>query len=203
MRGTRLARTQAQRKTETRQRLLGAAALLFAREGYDATSVDAIGDVAERTSGSVYAHFGNKEGVLLALLEGFQDHLAAVVEAEFATRPDLPTRLHALWSNIVDHPDGDDWFLLEVELWLHAARHPDRAPTLRARYEAIHTLMRDEFARWVDEFDLEPLVAIDALPQAVMATVMGLAMQHRIVPDATSDEHAVTMLTALFGYRPL
>ena len=137
--------------------------------------------------------------MLLALLEGLQDRLAVVVEAEFAARPDLATRLHALWSNVVDHPDGDDWFLLEVELWLHAARHPDRAPTLRTRYEAIHALMRDEFARWVEEFELAPIVPIDALPQAVMAAVMGLAMQDRIVPDATSDEHAVTMLAALFG----
>lgn len=196
-----MARTQQQRRAETRTRLLMAAAELFADQGYDAVSIDAIGDRADRTSGAVYDHFGGKEGVLLALLEGFQSDLAAVVEAEFATQPDLAGRLLALWRNVASHPgaDGANWFLLEVELWLHAARDPDRAAPLSDRYRAIHHLMRDEFSAWIEEFDLDPPLPTAELPAAVMASLMGLEMQRRLVPEAVTDASALATLLALFG----
>lgn len=195
------ARTQEQRKAETRRRLLTAAASLFARDGYDAVTVDQIGEAAERTSGSVYAHFGSKQGVLLALLEGFQDDLAAVIQAEFATREQLAGRLLGLWRNVADHPDpaGGSWFFLEIELWLQAARDPDLQGPLRDRYRVIHALMRDEFRAWVHEFDLHPPIEVDALPQAVMASLMGLQMQRTADPSAVSEDLALTVLLALFG----
>jgi len=64
-----MARTQEERKAETRSRLLAAAAELFADHGVDAVSVDAVAEAAGRTSGAVYAHFGSKQGLLLALLD--------------------------------------------------------------------------------------------------------------------------------------
>ena len=60
--------SQEQRKAETRQRLLDAAALLFAERGIEAVSIDTVAEAADRTSGAVYAHFGGKDGVLLASL---------------------------------------------------------------------------------------------------------------------------------------
>ena len=194
-----VARTQDQRKAETRQRLLSAAAELFAREGYDAVSVDAIGDLADRTSGSVYAHFGGKQGLLLALLEGFQDDLAAVMEAELAIRGDLPSRLLSLWRNISDPPEGSGWFLLEIELWLRAARDEVLAGPLGERYRSLHQMLGDELDRWIGEFDLTPAVPTDGLAQAVIGTLIGLEMQSRMAPEAITDEVAVSVLSALLG----
>lgn len=197
-----MARTQEQRKAETRRRLLAAAAELFAREGYDAVSVDAIADAAERTSGSVYAHFGGKPGLLTALLDGFQDDMAAVIGAEFAAHTDLASRVLALWRNVAAHVEGDAWFLLEVELWLHAARDPGLGQTLASRYRSVHELMGVEFAAWVDEFDLTPVVPRDRLGPAVMGALLGLQMQHRLDPDAVPDDLAMATLLGLFGASP-
>lgn len=197
-----MARTQQQRKAETRRRLLGAAAELFAREGYDAVSVDAIADAADRTSGSVYAHFGGKAGLLTALLDGFQDDMAAVIGAEFAAHADLHSRVLALWRNVATHVEGDAWFLLEVELWLHAARDPELGQALASRYRTVHDLMGTEFAAWVDEFGLTPAVPRDRLGPAVMGALLGLQMQHRLDPDAVTDDLAMTTLLGLFGAPP-
>ncbi len=149
----------------------------------------------------MYAHFGGKQGILLALAEGFQDDLAAVVVAEFLTHPDLAGRLLGLWQNVAHHPgeDAGQWLLLEVELFLRAARDPDVGGPLGDRYRQIHALMREEFTAWVDEFDLAPTVTPDQLPQAVMAALMGLAMQRAVVPDAVPDELAVRTLLSVFG----
>lgn len=199
-----MARTQDQRKAETRQRLLRAAAVLFASEGVDGVSVDAIADAADRTSGSVYSHFGGKQGLLLALAEDLQNQLAVVMQAEFAARDDLEGRIRGLWRNISEHRGTEDapWFLLEMELWLRAFRDPEVTPLVAARYRTIHELMRDEFTRWVDEFDLTPAVRVDQLPQALMGALMGLQMQQRIDPEVVDDDLAINALLALFGAGP-
>ncbi len=72
-----VSQTQQERKAETRARLLAAAAELFADQGIDAVSVDAVAEAAGRTSGAVYAHFGSKQGLLLALLDSWKDSVLA------------------------------------------------------------------------------------------------------------------------------
>ena len=89
-----MARTQGERKAETRSRLLDAAAELFAAQGIDAVSVDAVAEAAGRTSGAVYAHFGSKHGLLLALLDAWKDSLLTVLLAEVA---------------VTDSPAGAAW----------------------------------------------------------------------------------------------
>lgn len=196
-----MARTQEQRKAETRGRLLAAASELFARDGYDAVSVDAIGDLAERTSGSVYAHFGGKQGLLLALVEGFAEDLAAVIDAEFAVHQDLPSRLLAVWRNVDDHPKGPSWFLLEIELWIRSQRDEELDGPLADRYRLIYELLGGEIRAWVQHFDLNPPVPLDELPAAVIGTLIGLQMQHRLNPSSVTEELALRVLLALFGER--
>jgi AcrR family transcriptional regulator len=62
-------RTQAERRADTRGRLLGAARSTFAERGYHASSAERISDQAGCTKGALYDHFGSKEGLFLALLD--------------------------------------------------------------------------------------------------------------------------------------
>ena len=62
-------RTQAERRAETRARLLASARRTFARHGYHATSLDRVSENAGCTKGAVYDHFGSKAGLFLALLD--------------------------------------------------------------------------------------------------------------------------------------
>ena len=53
---------------ETRASLLGAAAKVFARRGYDASSISEIAADAGLTSGAIYAHFASKAELFVATL---------------------------------------------------------------------------------------------------------------------------------------
>ncbi len=77
-------RTQAQRRTETRARLLAAARRTFAGYGYHATSLDRVSENAGCTKGAVYDHFGSKEGLFLALLD--QQFATRIEQAQQADR---------------------------------------------------------------------------------------------------------------------
>jgi AcrR family transcriptional regulator len=193
-----VARTQKQRKADTRARLLAAAAELFASQGVDAVSVDAVAEAAGRTSGSVYAHFGSKQGLLLALLESLQDSALALLLAEVAVSHSPEEELRAVWEHASGATSGG-WDLLQHELWLRAARDPDVAAVLRTRStEAIDYSAR-QLASWARTVGAAPVVTPPELAVLVRALVTGLAMQQRLEPDSVTDDLAVRGLAVLVG----
>lgn len=196
-----MARTQEERRTETRRRLLEAAAARFAEQGIEGTSVDAIADAAERTSGALYDHFGSKEGLLTALLESWTNDVAAVIAAELVVAETIDDQLLALWRNFVDPPaeDGGRWVQLEHELWLYAARNGGVRERLAERYRDVWARLGEAVQTWADTGQAAPVVAPDRTAPLLIAMLIGLEMQHRVDPDAVSDEMALAGLRALVG----
>ena len=60
---------QQRRKAETSGRILDAAERLFLAAGYEATGVGRLAEEADVSLGSIYGHFGGKEGVYAALID--------------------------------------------------------------------------------------------------------------------------------------
>ncbi len=183
--------SQADRRAQTRRALLDAAATLFAERGVDGASIDAIAAAADRTSGAIYDHFGGKEGLLFALLEGWVDDVAAVVGAELYTAQSLDEQLAAIWRNVTDPVTGDGrWIALEHELWSYAARNPDARAHLAVRYEAMWAGI--ESAEW-----LGATRGGTGTGAVLVALLLGLEMMRRVSPDAVTDELAVAALRAV------
>ena len=169
--------TQGERRAQTRKALLDAAASLFAARGVEGASIDAIAEAADRTSGAVYDHFGGKEGVLFALLEGWVDDVAAVIGAELATATTLEEQMAALWRNVSQPIAGDGrWIALEHELWSYAARNEAAREHLARRYRAA----------WAADGS--------RVGPAVIGLLLGLEMMRRIDPGAVNDELAIAAL---------
>lgn len=68
-----------QRSAETRQRILDAAARIFAEYGYAAGTTNRIADAAELSIGSLYQYFPNKDAILAALTDAHVDTGAALL----------------------------------------------------------------------------------------------------------------------------
>jgi len=223
-----VARTQEDRKTETRGRLLEAAADLFAHKGFHAVSTEAVADAADRTTGAVYSHFGNKEGLLLALLESWRAETVGTIEAELDAAPDVDSRLVALWAKFsaaaadatataepVEHGDSaaaadadradhaDAWMLLEHELWLYAARSPEVADTLATRYADDRSKLGEGLTRFAaaEGRTLTRPVAHESV--LALGLLLGLAMQHRIDPASVPTELVIDGLRRLLGLDPV
>jgi len=175
--------TQEERRADTRRRLLTAAAELFAERGVDGTSIDAIADRADRTSGALYDHFGGKDGLLFALLDGWVDDVAAVIGAELSTADTLDERLAVLWRNVSSPVAGDgNWIALEHELWSYAARHPDAREHLARRYRGA---WRGVVEATGESAEVGP---------AVIGLLFGLEMMRRIDAGAVSEDLAIGAL---------
>jgi AcrR family transcriptional regulator len=200
-----VSRTQQERKTETRARLLAAAADLFAEQGIDAVSVDAVAEAAGRTSGAVYAHFGSKQGLLLALLDSWKDAVRTVLLAEVAVTDSPRGQLAAVWEGVAGDADrgSDRMALLEHELWLRASRQGEVAEVMRARNTQARHFSARQLEAWGSRVGARPPVDPEELAILVTALLTGLAMQHRLDPGTVSAELAVSGLAALVGLPPV
>ena len=83
---------------DTRQLILSRALELFSARGYDAVGVQEVVTAAGVTKPTLYHHFGNKEGVLAALIEEDSGTLLGKLEAAAHYRGDLQGNLLELAS---------------------------------------------------------------------------------------------------------
>ena len=56
-------------KERTRERLLDAAAVVFARRGIEAASLDEVAEAAGYTKGAIYSNFSSKTDLIAALMD--------------------------------------------------------------------------------------------------------------------------------------
>jgi AcrR family transcriptional regulator len=68
-----------ERGQSTRERLIDIAARLFARQGYEAVSIETVLRACEISRGALYHHFSGKEALFIAVLETVETRVAKVV----------------------------------------------------------------------------------------------------------------------------
>lgn len=131
-------RVLAAKDQTARERLLAAAAALFASKGYAATSVGEIVAAAAVTRPVLYYWFRSKEGIFLNLMEGalqrFDDVLAEVRSSGGAA----PDRLHAICRRVIDLVEEN----LEIARMVYAISYgpPQGAPFFDV--DTVHTRIR-------------------------------------------------------------
>ncbi|MGE3906193.1 MAG: TetR family transcriptional regulator [Reyranellaceae bacterium] len=77
----------------TRRALLKAARELFASQGYQATSIDAVVRRARVTKGALYHHFADKRALFDAVVVALQQEMTATVDRKAAAERERWTRL--------------------------------------------------------------------------------------------------------------
>jgi AcrR family transcriptional regulator len=141
-------RTQAERSSATSSELVFAARRLFGRDGYAATSIEAVAVAAGVTKGAVYHHFLNKITLFRVVFVHEQEQISATLERVAAEEPDswsgllrgcrtfLEHCLDAAFRQIVllDGPAVLGW---------EAVRDIERAHTLRVLTEGMRAAAAD------------------------------------------------------------
>jgi AcrR family transcriptional regulator len=120
---------------ETRIRLLDAAERRFAADGISgATFADIIDDAGQRNNSAIQYHFGDRMGLLEAVIGRRSEELAVRREEMAGRLPSEPTPRQVVEVIVVplaamlDRPGGVDYLRIQAELLAHPAR--DTMPTL-------------------------------------------------------------------------
>ncbi|MDX1284021.1 MAG: helix-turn-helix domain-containing protein [Draconibacterium sp.] len=98
--------------TEKQEKIVQAALQLFAQEGYHATSTSKVAKAAGVSEGLIFRHFGNKEGLLQAILEEGENRLKMLfVDIVMETEPKEVIRKTITMTEKIDPADYDFWKL--------------------------------------------------------------------------------------------
>jgi AcrR family transcriptional regulator len=162
--------TRERRLEHTRTLLLDAAEELFARKGFSGAALEDIADAAGYTRGAIYAHFGSKEELFLAVIErqrqrfldGFADVISSSHRLDELNIDELANRWRDLMSKT-----GADQAALGHEFTLFLLRSPEARERLAAQ--------RLETVRWLSEYLTEGVARLGGalrIPAPTMARVL-------------------------------
>jgi AcrR family transcriptional regulator len=118
------------------------AARVFARQGYDQTSVPQLADELGLAAGSLYHYFGSKEQLLIAICDQLMDPLLDEARAITAGDDGASTQLQALVHLWVAHVIERRNHMLVFQQERHVIDHGDQWRQVRDR--------RKEFERLVE-----------------------------------------------------
>jgi len=178
---------------ETRERLLRAAADVFAERGYDGTRVADIAAAAGVSNGALYAHFPSKADLLV---DALRTHGRRLLADLFAADPD---------RSITE-------LLLAIGRWLPRRRDPRgylivEALVAARRDQEVAGPMREyigERADWLSELvrlaqaggELDPVLSPNALAHFCLLLAMGSALVPPVL-HAVGDDEWAALLTRL------
>jgi AcrR family transcriptional regulator len=190
--------TRAQRRQQTRARLLEAASQVFARRGFSAATIDEVAEAAGYTKGAVYSNFASKDDLVLALLD---QHLAAQlqhIEALDAIESSEELRATLRARTEQEFAAARDVGVLLVEFSLYAMRNPAAQAELADRYRQLRGRLAQLIAKRYARLQVPPPMPPDHLAALALATDAGLFLQDAAEPGALPWElHADAILRLL------
>lgn len=188
-------------KQETREALLRAGMELFAEQGLDAPSLDALCARAGFTRGAFYVHFADREDFIVAVMErATSSFLDAVLEArgQALDLRDVIATFGAAVSGGTFPVFGD----VPMHQFLAACA---RSPALRSRYTALVLETRDRLAEAVRAGQRSGTVrrGLDAelLAGLLVSTALGVGTMSALTVPFDAPAHMAALLALLAPAR--
>jgi AcrR family transcriptional regulator len=182
----------------TRQRLLDAAAVIIAKKGLAAASVEDIAERAGYTRGAFYSNFDSKTDLFIELLKRDHDdishQLQQILDAGLSIE-DTQRQLTLFYGQC--YRDDSNF-----ALWAEARLHALRDAKFRARFNALCLEKRDVIAYFITQFckmmgNTPPAPPAD-LAFSTMALIDGIRFFNACMPNDLPDDKAQAVLSAIF-----
>ncbi len=184
---------------ERRTLIEEAAAHLFARQGYDATTVEDIVTAAGVSKPMLYRHFESKRELHMRLMERRRDELAVeplgkFLEAEGSPEERLVVMVDAWFAHVEQHPDTSRVLFQDAtgDPEIRSLQHE-----LRSRQRAADVALLREFGPPLPDAELEPLGEI------IRSALTGLALWWLENPEVPRSAVVAAMLRMTRGILSL
>jgi AcrR family transcriptional regulator len=146
--GAWLVRALPEPRSETRREVLAHALHLFNERGIEATKIEDLRRASGQSIGSIYHHFGNKEGVAAALFFAAFDDLSAAIAARLDGATGSRACIAALvtayaeWVSLL--PEPAHYLFLARETVARGPQGPALEARLEARYRPIDERLAED-----------------------------------------------------------
>jgi len=195
--------SRAEQQEQTRERLVDAAARVFAQRGYHAATLAEVAREAGYSTGAVYSNFAGKEDLFLALADrqiaGRAEQARAIArfapEDPWADSRRLETAIAAWLHSFTE--ENEDWPLLFYEFWSYGVRTAE----LRSEFEARRTAARQAIARPLAEIaesrGMKLRYPAEELAAALSGVINGLAFERTVDPESMSERVAAFVVSTI------
>ena len=181
-------RTQAERRAETRRRVLDAATSLVAAHGSRAVSLAAVGEAAGYSRGIVNHHFGSRARLLEELIKHTQQF---DVPTDALTGLDRLTQfVEAYLSGMHERSPRSEAFL---KLWTESAgAEPSLAPLFAERDASFRDLLEQYVRDGMGDGSIRP----EASPHGAAVAIIGLLRGTAMMALSTARDVSVAELSS-------
>jgi AcrR family transcriptional regulator len=161
-------------KKNTKDRIIDAAAQIFAQKGYAGATVADIAAAAQIGKGTIYQYFASKEDLFFAVFEWFLLRSAAAAQVSItALGGSAIQRLEALSRSIMSMwTEIKDVFTLTMEFWAASS-----SSQMRDRFKSSFSRMYQQFRGVVSSLIIEGIergeFRKDIKPEPVSAALVG------------------------------
>jgi len=169
--------TTQQRAEETRARILEAATIGFAEQGYESTGVAEICERADVSKGAFYHHFSSKQDLFMELLQRWLAQLDAGLAGFRNARVPVSEELLNMTEMICTVFEvADDQLPIFLEFWAKAAHDPKVWEATITPYQRYRSYFADIVKTGIDQGDLRP-VDPDTTARVIVSLAVGLVLQ--------------------------
>lgn len=184
---------------EQRQReILNASQKVFAKKGYEATSIKDIMDATSISRGGIYAYFSNKEHIFLSLLEQImEDNRKEIDEILQQKGSAWETMLSILddYRNPSNYESEERFSAAIMEYGLTHWRKPENKDYIAMRYRTGTALFNDLLIKGVDSGEFTPIVPSVEISRFLISFFDGLAIS--AIPISYEQIHVKEQINLL------
>jgi AcrR family transcriptional regulator len=199
-------RRRQDRGDESRERILEAATELFSQRGYAGVGVDQLAARSSIAKTAIYYHFGNKEGLLAAVLDraatAWIDGIREASRQAGGPIERLDRALLGIRTMLEEKP----WILKLLQIL--ALEVADDKPEIRATLQSILRRARDAFVSGMREALGTEVRGAEVVAGLILAFVDGISLGLHLAPgefsldDAFDEIRRVTMFMVASRLNP-
>ena len=179
---------------DTRQRILQAAAQVFAERGYARATTRALAAAAGVNEVTLFRHFGNKQNLFAAVIEQFGGP-AVTTAMEGQLTGNLAQDLHTVGTHLLNLllERGDAMRLMLCE----ASHFPEVQEVMVQNPRQIRRMLASYIAQQIEQGKLRPLNP-DVAAQAFSGMLFSYAIARGMLDDSVAPELSPDELVAQF-----
>jgi AcrR family transcriptional regulator len=172
-----------------REQILTAARSLFARNGFEATSMQDIFRESGLSTGAVYRYFRSRDEIVEAIAQQALGMVHAVLDDMLTTEPPAPLEDDlARVAELIQSISGSDGMLrVTVQLWGQALFKPEIGSLARGGYGELRTGVTRLVRRAQQTGQVAPDADAAQLGQVLFAVLLGFIVQRLLLQDVDAE----------------
>jgi AcrR family transcriptional regulator len=180
-------RVSAAHEQKVRDRILAAAALVFAEKGYHSSTIADVVRESGLSVGAIYSHFSGKDELIRLTCDQIAarglDELAVRLAPATTTAERLAIAIR-LYVETIDEYEGAPGQVSLVQAWAEADREPGVREMLAGRRERLAGAGQMLLRQGVISGELPAWLDVDAITRGLLALLDGLMLQRIEAGDA-------------------